>query len=39
MTMTKRSLLAAFMFPMLFGAYLLLAQEEGRGKILCKGIR
>src|ERR1700719_1639065 len=29
MTMTKRSLLAAFMLPMLFGAYLLLAQEEG----------
>ena len=28
-TMTKRSLLAAFMLPMLFGAYLLLAQEEG----------
>ena len=29
MTMTKRALLATFMLPMLFSAYLLLAQEEG----------
>jgi len=29
MTMTTRSLVAALMLPMVFGAYLLLAQEEG----------